>query len=109
MTKTALFIRHQAEPGRRDDVQRIWEKHVKPRVEANLAHEAYFYCYDNSDPDVICVFQLYSDLASSQAFMTGPWYGEYLSEVSQFLAAQPEIAPAALIWAKGFNVQNSLE
>jgi GNAT superfamily N-acetyltransferase len=39
MTKTALFIRHKAQPGRRDDVQRIWEKHVKPRVEANPAHE----------------------------------------------------------------------
>jgi hypothetical protein len=58
MQKTALFIRHQAQPGKRDDVRRVWEKHVKPRVATNPAHEAYFFCYDNGDPDVICVFQL---------------------------------------------------
>ncbi|MBA3712690.1 MAG: antibiotic biosynthesis monooxygenase [Pyrinomonadaceae bacterium] len=101
MNKTALFIRHRAQSGRRDDVQRVWEKHVKPRVEANPAHEAYFFCYDDNDPDVICVFQLYTDMASMQDFLRGAWYADYLSEVSQFIEAQPQIAPATLVWAKG--------
>ena len=101
MSKTALFIRHQALPGRRDDVLRVWEKHVKPRVESNPAHEAYFFCYDNNDPDVICVFQLYTDLASMQHFLSGAWYADYLNEVSKFIEAQPQIVPAALVWAKG--------
>ena len=100
MSKAALFIRHQAQPGRRDDVLRVWEKHVKPRVESNPAHEAYFFCYDNSDPDVICVFQLYRDSASMQGFLSGAWYAGYLSDVSRFIAAQPQITPAALVWAK---------
>ncbi|MBC7933045.1 MAG: antibiotic biosynthesis monooxygenase [Rubrivivax sp.] len=101
MNKTALFIRHQARSGRRDDVRRVWEQHVKPRVEANLAHEAYFFCYDDSDPDIICVFQLYTDQASMQDFLSGAWYADYLSEVSQFIEAQPHISPATLVWAKG--------
>ena len=100
MNKTALFIRHQAQPGRRDDVRRVWEKHVKPRVEANAAHEAYFFCYDDNDPNVICVFQLYTDTASMQDFPSGAWYADYLSEVSQFIEAQPQISPATLVWAK---------
>ncbi|MDQ3133611.1 MAG: antibiotic biosynthesis monooxygenase [Acidobacteriota bacterium] len=107
MDKTALFIRHQAQPGKRDEVRRVWEKHVKPRVEANPAHEAYFFCYDDNDPDVICVFQLYTDMASMQDFLKGAWYADYLSEVSQFIEAQPQISPATLVWAKGFNIQNS--
>ena len=58
MGRTALFIRHQARPGLRDEVRRIWEKHVRPRVEANPDHEAYYFCFDEADPDVICVFQM---------------------------------------------------
>lgn len=100
MNKTALFIRHKAKPGRRNDVQRIWEKHVKPRVEANPAHEVYYFCYDDNDPDVVCVFQLYSDGNAMKAFMQGDWYPNYLKEISQVVAAEPQIMPATTIWAK---------
>lgn len=100
MSKTALFIRHQAQPGRRDEVQRIWEKHVKPRVSANPAHEAYFFCYDSNDPDVVCVFQLYSDAASMDEFLSGEWYPAYLNEVSKVVAAPLQISPASLVWTK---------
>lgn len=82
MSKTALFIKHRALAGKRDEVRRIWEKHLKPRIAANPAHEAYFYCYDDNDPDTICVFQQYADRASSQEFMEGSWYAAYLNEVT---------------------------
>jgi quinol monooxygenase YgiN len=100
MSKTALFIRHQARPGKRDEVRRVWEKHVKPRAAANSAHEAYYFCYDRDDPEVICVFQLYTDVAAMQDFLKGAWYEEYLREVGQFVAVPPQITPADLIWAK---------
>lgn len=48
MTKTALFIRHQAQPGKRDDVRRVWEHFVMPRAAANPAHEAYYTNYVNT-------------------------------------------------------------
>ena len=100
MSKTALFIRHQAKPGKRDDVQRIWRKYVQPRAAANPAHEAYYFCYDDGDPDVICVFQLYSSAAAMKEFLSGDWYPEYLREISEVVAAPPEISPAALVWNK---------
>lgn len=100
MSKTALFVRHQAQPGKRDHVRRIWQKHVQPRVEANPTHEAYFFCYDDNDPDVICVFQLYSDRNSMQNFLQGTWDAEYLKEVSQFIASPPQLTPTGLVWAK---------
>ncbi|HEY5778352.1 MAG TPA: antibiotic biosynthesis monooxygenase [Terrimicrobiaceae bacterium] len=109
MNKTALFIRHKAQPGRRDDLLRIWQRHVRPRVEANPAHEAYFYCFDDSDPDVVCVFQLYSNEAARKDFLTGEWYPAYLDEVSQVVAAPPQISPASLVWSKYFTGVSRLE
>lgn len=100
MSKTALFIRHQAQPGKRDDVRRVWEHFVKPRAAANPAHEAYYFCYDRADPDVICVFQLYSSVEAMQEFLSGDWYPDYLREVGRFVAAPPQITPADLVWAK---------
>lgn len=100
MSKTALFVRHQALPGQRDEVRRVWEKHVKPRAAANPAHEAYYFCFDSRAPDIICVFQLYSDVAAMQAFLQGAWYDEYLREVGEFVAVPPQITPADLIWSK---------
>jgi quinol monooxygenase YgiN len=101
MSKTALFVRHRAKPGYRDDVRRVWEKYVRPRAAANAAHEAYYFCFDNNDPDVIYVFQLYSDPDAMTAFLAGAWYPEYLAEVSPLVAEPPQLTPAALIWAKG--------
>ena len=100
MSKTALFIRHKAKPGQRDDVRRVWEKYVKPRAAANPAHEAYFICFDSKDPDTIYVFQLYRDEVAMREFLSGSWYPEYLEEVGKVVAAPPEIQPADLIWAK---------
>src|SRR5688572_2023413 len=100
MNQKALFIRHQARPGKRDDVRRVWEKFVKPRAAANPGHEAYYYCYDRNDADVICVFQLYQDLEALDSFSKDGWYAEYLNEVSQFVSVPPQITPADLIWQK---------
>lgn len=100
MSKTALFVRHTALPGRRSDVQRIWEQHVKPRAEANPDHEGYYFCHDDSDPDVICVFQVYSSEAALKAFVGGDWYPGYLAEIAQVVAAPPTLSQASLVWAK---------
>ena len=96
MGKSALFVRHRAKPGHRDDVRRVWEEYVKPRIEANTAHEAYYFCYDAHD--VICVLQLYSDKDSMKCFLSGEWYSGYLSEVSQLVAEEPQIILATPIW-----------
>jgi quinol monooxygenase YgiN len=100
MSKAAVFITHRALPGKRDEVRRVWERHLQPNIAANAAHEAYFYCYDDNDPDAICVFQQYADRASSQNFLAAPWYAAYVSEVTPLLAGQPEIRAATLVWAK---------
>jgi quinol monooxygenase YgiN len=100
MSKTALFIRHQAKPGKRGDVRRVWEKYVKPRAAANPAHEAYYFCFDSEAADVICVFHLYTNAEAMQNFLKGDWYADYLREVGEFVSVPPQITPADLIWTK---------
>lgn len=100
MSSTALFIRHQAKPGMREDVQRVWEKYVKPRAAANPGHLAYYFCHDKGSPDVVCVFQLYVSEEAMTAFLSGPWYPDYLAEIAPLVAAPPQITPAALVWSK---------
>ena len=80
--------------------RRVWEKHVQPRVEANRAHEAYYLCYDDNDPDVIWVFQLSRDKESLEAFSPARGYPVYLREVAQFVAAEPQVTAAAPVWIK---------
>ena len=62
---------------------------------------AYFYCYDDNDPDSICVYQQYSHHESSQAFLKNPSYAVYLKESRLLLAGEPEITAATPVWIKG--------
>jgi len=60
MSQTALIVKNKTLPGKRDEVRVVWEKHMAPAIAANPGHIAYFYCFDNSDPDAICAFQQYA-------------------------------------------------
>ena len=100
MSKVAIFIKHRSLPGKRDEVRKVWERHMQPQIAQNKAHEAYFYCYDNNDPDSICVYQQYSDVESSQAFLKTSTYADYLEEVEPLLAGQPEVTAATPVWVK---------
>ncbi len=106
MSKIALFIRHKARPGKRDDVRRVWEKHLRPNIENNRAHEAYSYCYDDGDPDTICVFQQYLGRDAAQEFLKSTWYGAYVDEVSPLLAEQPEVRTSTVMWPRARRLRD---
>ncbi len=100
MSKAALFIKHKAIPGKREHVRRVWEKHLRAEIADNPRHEAYFYCHDDGDPDVICVFQLYSGKEAQKQFLELPGYAAYWAEVSPLLVDDSEFRSASLQWAK---------
>lgn len=101
MSQSTLFITHKTLPGKREEVRRVWETHLLPSIQARQAHDAYFYCYDDSDPDTIRVFQRYADGVDPLNFMQGPAYDAYIEAVSPLLAHPPEIHTATVAWAKG--------
>lgn len=100
MTSFALIIKHKTKPGKRDEVKEVWEKHMAPAVTANIDHTAYFYCFDNNDPDSIFAFQQYSSIEDSKDFLTRDSYIAYLNEVEPLLAGSPEITALTPVWSK---------
>ncbi|HEU4428408.1 MAG TPA: antibiotic biosynthesis monooxygenase [Myxococcota bacterium] len=103
MSKVALFIKHSALPGKRDELRKVWERLMRPEIVGNDAHEAYFYCYDDRDPDTVCVYQQYADREASQAFLGKPAYAAYLRESRPLLAREPEITAATPVWIKSLS------
>lgn len=84
----------------RDEVCRIWEKHVKPHAAANPDHLSYYFCHDEADPDVVSIFELYRDREALGAFLGEAWYPAYLVELSTVVAEPPQVIPANLMWQK---------
>ncbi len=104
MTKLALFIHTRTKPGKRAELQALWEKHLKARAEANPAQEVYFFCTDNHDPDSLHFFELYSDPRQLEANATEAWFAEYMRQAEPLLAEPPTVAVTTPNWAKGADL-----
>lgn len=99
MVGYALFIQHRTKPGKRDEAEAIWCKHIKSTVAANEDHVAYFYGF-GEDPDSICAFQHYPDRAAAAAFVKTSQYAAYYEEVSPLLLGEPVIIALDVQWSK---------
>ena len=100
MTQLALIIRHRTLPGRREDVQKVWQTHMEPTIAANPGHLAYYYCFDDADPDAISAFQVYDSAESSQRFLETDSYAAYLREVEPLLSGPPQVTGLTPVWTK---------
>ena len=100
MSQIAVFITHRTKLGQRDAVRAIWKRHMAPAVQANDGHDAYFYCFDPADSDVVCAFQVYSDAAAAAAFLTTAAYRDYEQEVTPLLLGPPDVKQLASVWSK---------
>jgi len=100
MSKVAVFIEHRVLPAKRANVHRVWDAYLRPHIARNAAHEAYFYCFDSSDPDVIRAFQQYSSGAEAQAFLASPGYADYVAAVTPLLTGQPKVRTLTPVWSK---------
>ena len=101
MATFALIIKHKTRPGARDEVRKVWEKHMAPAIAANPGHVAYFYCFDNEDPDTIYAFQQYTSIEASQEFLRTDRYASYLKEVEPLLSGPPQVTALTPVWSKG--------
>ena len=101
MPKLALFIKVKAQPGKREEVKQLWEKHVKPHSEGEKALDISCYCYALEDEGTICLFELISDPSVFKAVMQSDWFAAYQEHLKPLLAGPPEIITATPIWAKG--------
>ncbi len=95
-----VMIEHRVRPGRRDDVRAVWERLLRPAIEANVDHEGYAYMFDADDPDVIRAFQQYADAEAAAAFLATPTYAAYVAEVDGLLVGPPRVLRTEVIWTK---------
>lgn len=101
MTSFALIIKHKTRPGKREEVRRVWERHMAPAISANPGHTAYFYCFDDNDPDSIYAFQQYASAEASREFLKTDSYAAYLKDVEPLLAGPAQVTALTPIWSKG--------
>lgn len=95
-----VFIEHHVRPGHREDVRAVWERWLRPAIEANDAHETYVYAFDADDTDVIRAFQQYRDPESATAFLETAAYRSYVAEVEPLLLGPPKVTRAEVVWTK---------
>ncbi len=101
MVSHAVFLTHRSLPGRREEVQVVWQQHLQPAVKANPDHLGYHYCYDATDGDVIRVCQIYTNADAAAAFLRTSVYAAYVLAVEPLLAGPPDVANAREIWRQG--------
>ena len=100
MPNTALFIKTRTMPGKRGEVQRLWETHLKDRAQSNPAQEVYFFCLDDDDPDTLLLFEIYNDAAAMAENANSDWFAEYARQVGPLIQGRPEVHRATPVWQK---------
>jgi quinol monooxygenase YgiN len=101
VSKIALFVKATTQPGKRDELRRLYEKHLKPHIDADKDEELSFYCYAAENENTICMFELFSESYDLQAAMQSDWFKAYMAEATQILAGPPEVTATIPVWAKG--------
>ena len=96
----ALFVKLRTKPGKRDEVKRLWEEHVKPHSESEGAVNVSCYCYATEDEDAIWLFELLSSPSALKETMQSEWLATYQNAIRPLLMAPPEITTATPVWIK---------
>lgn len=99
MAKTALFVKLNIKPGKREEVKRLWEKYVKPHSVADKNQERGYYCY-GQDENTICLFELFSEGYNTAATMEKDWFKAYSNAVGPLLASPSEVVFGYPVWVK---------
>lgn len=103
MPKTSLFLKLTAQTGRRDDVLAALVR-AMPGAEAEEGTEVYSFHLDKGDPDVVWVFELYTDDEALGVHGGSEAVATLFAEVGDLLAEPPVMAMAEPHAAKGLEV-----
>ena len=101
MEQVALFMTVRTQPGKRDALLALWEKHLKARAQKNDVQSHYVIARDLEDEDAIRFLEVYEDRVQLEANAAAPWFADYMVEAAPLLAGEPDVARAAPHWIKG--------
>lgn len=100
--RIGLFVRTRTKPGQRALARKAWEELMKPGVDSNAQQPVYFFCEDNDDDDVFCLFEIYENRASFERAAESRRFAEYMARIGPLLDGPPEVNITKPVWAKGF-------
>ncbi|MEO1677371.1 MAG: hypothetical protein AAFU80_04340 [Pseudomonadota bacterium] len=100
MAEVVLFITVRAQPGQRDALRAVWERHLKARVVKTAAQPVYYYCYSREHPDEIRMFEHYTDESVLEENAMSAVFAAFMDEAGPLIAGQPEAAMADPVWIK---------
>ncbi|NNE81128.1 MAG: hypothetical protein HKN18_12745 [Silicimonas sp.] len=98
--EVALFLTVKTQPGQRDALVTLWEKHLQGRAAENDDQVRYVFALDMADPDTIRITEVYETQAAFEANSQAPWFADYMAEAGPLLAGQPEFHMARPHWIK---------
>ncbi|MEM7521370.1 MAG: antibiotic biosynthesis monooxygenase [Pseudomonadota bacterium] len=61
--EVALFLTIKTQPGQRDALVALWDKHLKTRAAQNADHVSYVFALDINDPDTVRITEVYATQA----------------------------------------------
>ena len=100
MSKTSLIVKMKTHPGKRDEALAALMA-VMPSAEAEDGTEVYSFHTEKFDPDVLWVFELYTDDAALDVHGNSPAVAELFGALGDLLAEPPMMAMATMEAAKG--------
>ena len=96
----ALFLTIKTQPGQREALVELWDKHLKTRAAENSDHVRYVFALDMAEPDTVHITEVYATKAAFEANSQSPWFGAYMAEAGKLLAGEPDFAMASPHWVK---------
>lgn len=100
MHDVALFLTIRTQPGQRDALIALWDKHLKDRAADNPAQVRYVIARDMADDTILRITEVYDTMAAFEENAQAPWFGAYMAEAAPLLAGEPEFHMAAPHWVK---------
>ena len=100
MTKPALVVKMTALDGKRDEMIAAFENFL-PTVQDEPGTELYAIVADDTNADVLWVFEVYSDKEALDAHSKSSGMQEFFGMVGGLIGAPPEMHAATLQVAKG--------
>jgi quinol monooxygenase YgiN len=101
MSRLAMIVTSKTQPGKRDELFRLYQDHLAPRADQNQSQEVVVWAADQHDPDTFHLFEVYSDAAAMGANATADWFGAYMQAAMPLLAGEPRVSMAEPLWSKG--------
>ena len=100
MADLALFLTIKTQPGKRDEMIALWDKHLRDRAAANASQIGYVIARDMNDENTVRITEIYADKAGFEANAGQPWFADYMAEVGPLLAGEPEFSMGLPHWIK---------